>query len=343
MRIVRRIAKWAGLLVLALLVSCAVYQQIGAAIDDYTVPQTGRIVAVNGHAVHVVCTGAGPRTFVLDAGLGAWSMEWYRLQPILAKTGRVCAYDRPGFGTSEAIDHAYDGVTAADELHALLPAAGIAKPFVYVGHSLGANFGEIYAARYPRDVEALVLIEPGVPKDMLSNFDPIGRADALAMPATCGALCYAAWAAGYLGIPRFVVHYIFPGARGIGNDSAALAQYHAGASRSSFGAVGIAYFEALPKISFQVSDIKSFGALPVLFLASQIAPPGDPGEDMVKWRQGQLAYFSARAATSSHGEGPVTIAASTHASMVMAEPQVHQTAAAIAAFLAHRTPLHPVP
>ena len=279
MRILKRIGKWVGLLLLALILSGAVYQQVGAAIDDFTVPQTGRIVQVNGQGVNVVCTGSGTRTYVLDAGLGSWSMEWYRLQPILAKTGRGCAYDRPGFGASQATAHAYDGVTAADELHALLPAAGIARPFIYVGHSLGANFAEIYAARYPRDVEALVLIEPGVPADLLSNFDPIGRTAALAMPATCGASCYAAWAAGYLGIPRFVVHYIFTGANGVGGDPTAIAQYHAGASRSSFGAAGIAYFAALPKISYQVSDIKSFGATPVLYLASQIAPPGDPRFD----------------------------------------------------------------
>ncbi|HEY4943873.1 MAG TPA: alpha/beta hydrolase [Rhizomicrobium sp.] len=340
MRLVGRIAKWLGLGVLALIVLGVIYQQIGAAIDDATVPPDGRIVEVGGHGVHVVCSGAGRRTYVLDAGLGAWSFEWYRLQPVLARSGRVCAFDRPGYGTSEAIAHAYDGVTAADELHALLPAAGISTPFVYVGHSLGANFAEIYGARYPRDVEALVLIEPGAPSDLLGNFDPISRPAALAMPATCGAACTAAWAAGYLGVPRFIVHFIFTGAGSMGGDPDTLARYHAGASRSSAGAAGIAYFAALPKTCFQVSDIAGFGALPVLIFASSIAPPSDPGEDMVKWRRGQLAYFAALAAKSQNGEGPVTLEGSSHASMVMGEKPVRQLADRIARFLAR---LHPAP
>ncbi len=334
MRIVGRIAKWLGLAVLALAVLGAAYQQIGAAIDDATVPRTGRIVMVEGHGVHVVCTGSGPRTYVLDAGLGSWSVEWYRLQPLLARTGRVCAFDRPGLGASEAIAHAYDGVTAAGELHALLPAAGIARPFVYVGHSLGANFAEIYAARYPKDVEALILIEPGDPKDLLGNFAPISRAEALAMPAACGAACTGARIAGYLGIPRVLVHFVVTGAVNLGGDPATLARYQAGASLSSAGATGAAYFAALPKTCFEVTDIESFGDIPVLIFASAIAPEGDPGEDMVQWRRGQLAYFAALAGKSRHGEGPVTIPGSNHSSMVMGETPSRALAAAIAAFLA---------
>ena len=94
---------------------------------------------------------------------------------LVAKNGRVCAFDRPGFGASAYIAHAFDGVTAADELHALLPAAGIARPFVYVGHSLGGNFAQIYAARYPHDVEALILIEPGYPRDLLGQIHDFAR------------------------------------------------------------------------------------------------------------------------------------------------------------------------
>ncbi len=332
-----RLLKWLGFLILALPAGGAIYQQAGALFDDFTLPPAvGRTVAVGGYGVHFVCSGAGKRTFVLDAGLGAWSAEWYRLQPMLAKMGRVCAYDRPGFGGSAYRGHAFDGVTAADELHALLPAMGVAKPFVYVGHSLGANFGEIYAARFPKDLEALILIEPGVPKDLLSNFDPISRETALAMPATCGASCYAGWAAGALGVGRFIVHHVVTGAINL-NDPATLARYQADASRSSAAATGAAYFAALPKTCFQDTDIANFGVLPILVLASAIAPQGDPGEDMAAWRRRQLAYFRALAAKSAHGAGPMTIAGSTHASMVMGSP-AGQTAADIGAFLAGLAP-----
>jgi len=335
MRILGRMAKWAGLLLVALVAAGALYQQIGALVDDATVPPDGRIVIVNGHAVHIVCTGAGDRTLMLDAGLGAASFEWYRLQPMLAAKFRVCAFDRPGQGTSAAIAHAFDGATAADELHALIAAAGIRPPFVYVGHSLGANFAQIYAARYPRDLDAAVLIEPGVPADLLEGFKG-SRADALAMPATCEWTCMAGWSAGALGVTRFVVNHVYTGASAMGHDARAIAGYHAAAARTSMAGVGAAYFAALPKIAYQVTDAHPPRALPVLVLASAIAPPPDTGEtqaDMAAWRRRQLGWFATLTAASAHGEGPVTIANSTHASMVMGAPAA-QTAAVIAAFLA---------
>ncbi|HXC56419.1 MAG TPA: alpha/beta hydrolase [Rhizomicrobium sp.] len=335
MRIVLRLLKWAGLAVLALVSAGLLYQQIGALIDERTVPQAGRMVEVAGHGVHVTCMGAGARTLVLDAGLGAASFEWYRLQPALAKAARVCAFDRPGQGASDAVAHAYDGVTAADELHALLAPAGIAAPFVYVGHSLGANFAQIYASRYPHDLAALVLIEPGVPADVLEDFHG-SRADALALPATCGGLCIAGWIAGALGVTRFVVNHVHTGTASFDGDQAAIARYRADAARTAMAGASAAYYAALPKIMVQVEDAGRPGPLPVLVFASAIAPPPDDGDtpaSMAAWRRRQLAWFASLAAGSSHGEGPITIPGSTHASLVMGRPAA-ATAAAIAAFLA---------
>ena len=327
--------KWGGLTLLTLVLAGVIYQQAGSIVDGYTVTIPGQMVEVNGHRVHIVCQGSGASSLVLDAGLGAAAFEWHRLQPQLAKNARVCAFDRPGQGTSDAIAHAYDGATAADELHMLVRAAQIATPFVYVGHSLGANFAEIYAARYPHDLSALVLIEPGMPKDILADFHGT-RAEALAMPATCGTLCVAGWVAGELGVARLVVNYVHTGASSFDGDKPALEQYRAIAARSSMAGASAAYFAALPKIMYQVVDIKSFGSLPVLILASSIAPPPDAGEtaaDMVTWRKRQLAHFATMAAMSAVGVGPLTIANSTHASMVMGDRSL-ETARAIAGFLA---------
>lgn len=339
MRRLKQILKWVGLLVLALIVLGAAYQQIGSLIDDNAVPPPGRMIAVSGHRVHLLCMGSGRRTIVLDAGLGGGTFEWHRLQPALARDATVCAFDRPGLGASDTVAHAYDAVTAADELHALAGAAHIARPFTYVGHSLGANFAQVYAARYPGDVNALVLIEPGVPEDMLEDFHG-SRAEALAMPATCDAVCGTAWVMSALGIPRLIVTYVQTGATNLGDAPVALAQYRAGAARTSAAGVSLAYLRALPKIAWQVRDAKLPRTVPVLVLASEIAPPPDAGEspaDMVRWRQRQLAYFATLAGASAGGEGPITIKGATHTSMVMSKPAA-RTTAAIAAFLAKRTP-----
>lgn len=165
-RILRRILKWIGLVALAIILAGVIYQQVGTMIDTRAYPPPGRMIMVDGQQIHVLCVGGGERTFLLDAGLGGWSTFWYRIQPALTKFGRVCAFDRPGLGWSEAGGNIVDGMSAASELSKIVAAAGIATPFVYVGHSLGANLAQVFAAQHPNEVEALILIEPGDPKDL---------------------------------------------------------------------------------------------------------------------------------------------------------------------------------
>src|ERR1700730_1889393 len=93
MRIVGRILRWLGIVVLAALLAGAIYQQIGAWIDARSLRPPGRIVAVDGRRIHVLCTGAGERTLVLDSRAGGWSTMWYRLQPALAQHWRVCSLE----------------------------------------------------------------------------------------------------------------------------------------------------------------------------------------------------------------------------------------------------------
>src|SRR5204863_6990713 len=66
-----------------------------AAVDD--------IVEVDGVGFHLHCTGQGDATVLLIAGWGAGGDEaWSAVYPALAEQARVCTYDRPGTGTSDA-------------------------------------------------------------------------------------------------------------------------------------------------------------------------------------------------------------------------------------------------
>jgi hypothetical protein len=56
----------------------------------------GRIVDVGGYNVHVLCMGEGSPPILLDAWAGAWTTEWAPVQQVVAKTTRVCAWDRAG-------------------------------------------------------------------------------------------------------------------------------------------------------------------------------------------------------------------------------------------------------
>ena len=81
MRRVRKILKWLAYVVLSLLLAGAIYQQIGIALDARLAPPPSDMVQVNGRSVHLLCMGEGPRTFVLDAGAGGGTFEWWRLHP----------------------------------------------------------------------------------------------------------------------------------------------------------------------------------------------------------------------------------------------------------------------
>ncbi len=124
----------------------------------------GRLYEVNGHRLHLQCTGAGRPTVVLQGGLGENSLNWARIAPSVAASTRVCAYDRAGQGWSADAAHPQDGLAVAADLHALLAAAGERAPFVLVGHSTGGTYAMTYAAKYPGQIAGMVLLDSSTPQ-----------------------------------------------------------------------------------------------------------------------------------------------------------------------------------
>ncbi len=123
----------------------------------------GRMYMVNGHKMRIDCTGSGSPTIALDAGLGNDGLIWGGVQPVLAKTTRVCSYDRAGFGWSDALPPPRDADHIAAELHGLLSAAGIGGPIVLMGHSISGIYIRDYATRYPEDVAGLIFVDGSTP------------------------------------------------------------------------------------------------------------------------------------------------------------------------------------
>jgi pimeloyl-ACP methyl ester carboxylesterase len=126
-------------------------------------PAPGQTYLVHGRKMYMECTGSGSPTIVLDAGLGNDSVIWANVQPTLAKTTRVCAYDRAGFGLSEASPAPRDADHIAAELHGLLIQANVARPIVLMGHSISGIYMRDYAARYQEDLAGLVFVDGSTP------------------------------------------------------------------------------------------------------------------------------------------------------------------------------------
>nr|WP_166179333.1 alpha/beta hydrolase [Altererythrobacter segetis] len=144
-------------------------QPLPASPDPSLVPYADATDAVrlpDGRALHMVCMGQGGPTVILTAGAGDWSLTWSKVQPELAKTTRVCAWDRPGFGFSDPPPRPQAVDETVGDLQAALEAGGIAGPYVLVGHSLGGYESLLFADREPGQVAGMVLVDPAFPDQL---------------------------------------------------------------------------------------------------------------------------------------------------------------------------------
>jgi pimeloyl-ACP methyl ester carboxylesterase len=121
-------------------------------------PPPGRLIDVGGRRLHLHCTGTGTPTVIFAAGASSFAIDFSLVQPEVARTTRVCSYDRIGHGWSDPQGQNDPGTVA--DLHALLQAAGEKAPYVLAGASRGGLHVRQYEERYSDEVVGMVLIDP---------------------------------------------------------------------------------------------------------------------------------------------------------------------------------------
>ena len=158
----RKLLIWLGgilAVLLILILAGAIIEPLKEAADAKAYPPPGQMVDVGGYRLHIYCTGSGSPTVVVESGWGDSSAAWGWVQPEVAKTTRICTYDRAGMGWSEASPQPRTAREFAKELHTLLVNANEPGPYVLVGHSLGGYTVLVYAHDYPDEVSGLVLVD----------------------------------------------------------------------------------------------------------------------------------------------------------------------------------------
>lgn len=120
-----------------------------------------RTADVEGVKFHYLTAGHGPPVILLH-GYAETSLMWKPLIPALAGRFTVIAPDLPGIGDSSIPAGGLDMTAAAIHVHALIGSLGIRKAEV-VGHDIGLMVAYAYAAKFPAEVEKLVLMDAFLP------------------------------------------------------------------------------------------------------------------------------------------------------------------------------------
>lgn len=140
----------------------AAYQTIGSELAEREHPPPGELIDVGDHRLHLHAretAGDDAPTVVIEAGSGAWSLDWHHVGTALSTSRRVVTYDRAGYGWSDPGPTPRTARRIANELLRALSAAGIDGPYVLVGHSFGGYTTRLVADAIPGDVAGVVLVD----------------------------------------------------------------------------------------------------------------------------------------------------------------------------------------
>ena len=248
-------------LLLSLVLFGAVYESKAEASDAVKYPPPGEMVDVGGYRLHINCSGSGSPTVVIDAGWGDWSTAWEFVQSEVAKTTRVCTYDRAGLGWSEAGPLPRDAVQFAKELHILLQNAHVPGPYVMAGHSLGGLPVRVFVDMYPSDTAGVVLIDSMTPPQFTAHpTEDQSQSGPQSQPASFLTL-----------LARFGVVRLL--AKPLGIISSSSPAEEASNSRLVRPANIQAYIsegQGMPASGAEASAAKSFGDLPLIVLTAKL-------------------------------------------------------------------------
>jgi pimeloyl-ACP methyl ester carboxylesterase len=134
-----------------------------------------RLVSIGTHRLEVDVRGSGALPVVFEGGLGNALDTWDHVLPAVAEFAPVVAYSRSGLGHSELGPKLHTAAVAVAELHALVDALGVQRPFVLVAASYGGLLARLYTSTYPSDVAGLVLVE-GVHEEQVKRFGALDPA-----------------------------------------------------------------------------------------------------------------------------------------------------------------------
>ncbi|MFE6078919.1 alpha/beta fold hydrolase [Paenibacillus sp. NPDC057886] len=126
----------------------------------------GVMVDVNNHQMHVYTEGSGKHTLVFMSGGGTSSpvLDFKALYSRLSDQYKIAVVEKAGYGFSETAKVSRDIDTMLEETRTALTLAGETPPYVLFPHSMSGIEALYWAQMYPNEVEAIIGLDPAVPK-----------------------------------------------------------------------------------------------------------------------------------------------------------------------------------
>lgn len=134
---------------------------VAAADAEAAYPPLGKLYGKPGRRIHATDegTGDGPPVVLIHGASGNVRDWTFDIAPELARSRRVIAMDRPGFGYSERPhdEYAWTPYAQAAQLRQAAGLMGARRP-ILVGHSWGASVALAWAQMAPEDVAGVVAV-----------------------------------------------------------------------------------------------------------------------------------------------------------------------------------------
>jgi pimeloyl-ACP methyl ester carboxylesterase len=161
----------------ALICGGALFERITRSRDLREHSAAGRFADLGGRRLHLLERGDSGPSVVILTGISDAAVYWTKVMDLLASSTRAIVYDRPGYGWSDPSPIPPTASAMAEDLLAMVMAAGIPRPCVLVAHSGTGFAARVAARRYPDLVAGLVLVdtleegllEPGAPPEVADS------------------------------------------------------------------------------------------------------------------------------------------------------------------------------
>lgn len=123
-------------------------------------------VKVKGYALEYEIAGKGNEIILLEAGGSAGMSDWEPVFQQMSEHAKVIRYSRVDNGQSTAIKQHFTSRDYAEHASILLTELDVKQPVIFIAHSYGGSVARDFAAAYPEQIKALMMLDPSSEHDV---------------------------------------------------------------------------------------------------------------------------------------------------------------------------------